>query len=176
MYSNSSILLLDDVLSAVDASTASRMISRCLQGPLCRNRSIVIVSHAVSSLAPLAAFACYLREGRVVFKGTGRDLMNSELLQDSPSRGGSETDLASSRATLVDPDDKSPDRSAIKALLQRSSVTKLIQDESQSRGSASWAIWRDFLARNGSYIFWSLVVMFELVVAAGPLLQRSALK
>jgi ABC-type nitrate/sulfonate/bicarbonate transport system ATPase subunit len=47
VYSRASIVLLDDVLSAVDAHTASHLFERCLRGPLMNGRTVVLVSHHV---------------------------------------------------------------------------------------------------------------------------------
>ena len=47
VYSRASILLMDDVLSAVDAHTASHLFENCLRGPLMNGRTVVLVSHHV---------------------------------------------------------------------------------------------------------------------------------
>lgn len=38
---------MDDVLSAVDAHTASHLFENCLRGPLMKGRTVVLVSHHV---------------------------------------------------------------------------------------------------------------------------------
>lgn len=48
IYSSSSLVLLDDPLSAVDAPTANHLFNNAICGPLARNRTIVLVTHAAS--------------------------------------------------------------------------------------------------------------------------------
>lgn len=47
LYSRASVLFFDDVLSAVDASTAEHLYTNALKGPLVNGRTIVLVSHHV---------------------------------------------------------------------------------------------------------------------------------
>ncbi|RSL41277.1 hypothetical protein CEP54_015873 [Fusarium duplospermum] len=44
VYANTDIVVLDDVLSALDATTSSHIINECLFGPLMRDRSTILVS------------------------------------------------------------------------------------------------------------------------------------
>lgn len=45
VYSRAGILLMDDVLSAVDAHTAHHIYTHCLLGPLLKDRTVLLVSH-----------------------------------------------------------------------------------------------------------------------------------
>ncbi|KAJ3349870.1 hypothetical protein HDU83_000246 [Entophlyctis luteolus] len=47
VYSDSRVVLMDDVLSAVDAKTAKHILHHCLLGPLMANRTRILVTHAV---------------------------------------------------------------------------------------------------------------------------------
>ncbi|SGY80268.1 BQ5605_C008g05343 [Microbotryum silenes-dioicae] len=69
VYSRATLLLLDDVLSAVDAHTASHIYHKCLKGPLMEGRTILLVSHHVQLTAPGADFVVSLDNGRVAFSG-----------------------------------------------------------------------------------------------------------
>ncbi|KAF8649184.1 hypothetical protein AX16_005982 [Volvariella volvacea WC 439] len=69
VYSRASILLLDDVLSAVDAHTAHHLFTQCLQGDLMQGRTIILVSHHVQLCAPGAQFIVALDNGRVIYQG-----------------------------------------------------------------------------------------------------------
>ncbi|KZT35927.1 hypothetical protein SISSUDRAFT_1064088 [Sistotremastrum suecicum HHB10207 ss-3] len=69
VYSRASILLLDDVLSAVDAHTARHLFDNCLKGPLMKNRTIILVSHHVQLCAPGASYIVALDNGRVMYAG-----------------------------------------------------------------------------------------------------------
>ncbi|GAA6021159.1 hypothetical protein JCM10207_008338 [Rhodosporidiobolus poonsookiae] len=78
VYSRASLLLLDDVISAVDAHTAAHIFEKCLKGPLLEGRTVVLVSHHVQLTAPGAAYVVELDNGRVGFSGTGADYLKSE--------------------------------------------------------------------------------------------------
>ncbi|SCV71041.1 BQ2448_3803 [Microbotryum intermedium] len=69
VYSRATLLLLDDVLSAVDAHTASHIFNKCLKGPLMEGRTILLVSHHVQLTAPGVDFVVSLDNGRVAFSG-----------------------------------------------------------------------------------------------------------
>jgi ABC-type multidrug transport system fused ATPase/permease subunit len=43
VYSDAAILLLDDVLAALDVHTASFIVDKCLQGDLLRGRTTILV-------------------------------------------------------------------------------------------------------------------------------------
>lgn len=80
VYSRASVLLLDDVLSAVDAHTAHHLYQNCLKGPLMANRTIVLVSHHVQLCAQDANYIVSLDNGRVSFSGTYDDFKASGVM------------------------------------------------------------------------------------------------
>lgn len=43
VYSTAEILLLDDVLAALDVHTARWVVEKCLQGDLVRGRTVILV-------------------------------------------------------------------------------------------------------------------------------------
>lgn len=52
VYSRAGILLLDDVLSAVDAHTSQHIYTQCFLGPLMQDRTIILVSHHTQLVLP----------------------------------------------------------------------------------------------------------------------------
>lgn len=81
MYSRASIILLDDVISAVDAQTSKHIVEHCFSSPLMAGRTIIIASHAVEALAPLAYHSVFLDDGRAVWTGSGQELLESEHMK-----------------------------------------------------------------------------------------------
>lgn len=85
------MLLLDDCLSAVDAETAAhvsrelfltrgRASSETGVAPhLMADRTIVLVSHQVQLVAPMADRVVVLEEGRLKFEGKSDDFLRSDL-------------------------------------------------------------------------------------------------
>ncbi|KAJ8084403.1 hypothetical protein PM082_003172 [Marasmius tenuissimus] len=81
IYSKASIILLDDVLAALDVHTAKWVIDKCLQGDLVKGRTIILVTHNVALVRPIAEFVVSLKNGRVLSQGNLDDALqrNSAL-------------------------------------------------------------------------------------------------
>jgi ATP-binding cassette, subfamily B, multidrug efflux pump len=67
------ILILDDALSSVDTYTEERILSQ-LRGVM-TNRTSLIVSHRISTVQD-ADLICVLDEGRIIERGTHRELLD----------------------------------------------------------------------------------------------------
>ncbi len=70
LYSSAKHVLIDDALSAVDSHTAKHLYRHALKGALAKNRTIILVTHAISLCLPGAAFAVAMDNGSVVVAGT----------------------------------------------------------------------------------------------------------
>ena len=81
VYSRASTILLDDVISAVDAQTSKHIVENCFASPLMQGRTVIIASHAVESLAPLAHHSIFLEDGKTVWTGPGKELLESEHMK-----------------------------------------------------------------------------------------------
>ncbi|CAD0109869.1 unnamed protein product [Aureobasidium uvarum] len=83
LYCNARHVLLDDVLSAVDAHTSKWIFEKALMGPLMLNRTCILVTHSTTLCLPHAAFAAVLDNGRVSTQGSARDvIMSGKLTED----------------------------------------------------------------------------------------------
>lgn len=91
LYSPARYLLLDDVLSAVDAHTAKHLYKYCLKGPLTKHRTVILVTHAVSLCLPGAAMAVGLKDGHVVASGSAEEMRNSGLFDEELAPSGTQT-------------------------------------------------------------------------------------
>uniref|UniRef100_A0A0W0FN82 P-loop containing nucleoside triphosphate hydrolase protein n=1 Tax=Moniliophthora roreri TaxID=221103 RepID=A0A0W0FN82_MONRR len=70
VYSSAEILLLDDVLAALDVHTAKWIVDKCLRGELMKGRTVILVTHNVPLTAPLAEFVITVKDGKVTSTGT----------------------------------------------------------------------------------------------------------
>ncbi|KAJ6479017.1 P-loop containing nucleoside triphosphate hydrolase protein, partial [Mycena sanguinolenta] len=76
-YSNASILLLDDVLAALEkvsfspVHTAQWIVEKCFGGDLIQNRTVILVTHNIALTRPIANFVVSFRaDGRLHSQGT----------------------------------------------------------------------------------------------------------
>ncbi|KIO07506.1 hypothetical protein M404DRAFT_24002 [Pisolithus tinctorius Marx 270] len=71
IYSNAEILLLDDVLAALDVHTSKWIVEKCFAGDLVKNRTIILVTHNVAMVSPVAQYVVSLASnGRIASQGT----------------------------------------------------------------------------------------------------------
>lgn len=63
MYSRARILLLDDPISALDHNTAETVVRKCFTGPLAEDRVIVLVTHRVTLVSPIATQMVQIHDG-----------------------------------------------------------------------------------------------------------------
>ena len=69
LYSESSIILLDDPLSAVDAKVARDLFDLAIKGELVRGKTVVLVTHHLN-FAKDADYIVVMDEGKVEIQGT----------------------------------------------------------------------------------------------------------
>ena len=75
LVTNAPIVLLDDVLSAVDAHVGATIFAECIQG-LLKEKTIVLVTHAIQYL-PSCDEVLVMAKGKIVEKGHYEDLMET---------------------------------------------------------------------------------------------------
>ncbi|KAL4079580.1 hypothetical protein J3A83DRAFT_4368342 [Scleroderma citrinum] len=88
VYSRASVLLLDDVLSAVDAHTAHHLYYQCLKGDLMHGRTVILVSHHVQLCVSGATYIVALDNGRVIFQGDKEAFQASDIIGTLVHSGG----------------------------------------------------------------------------------------
>ncbi|WWD04597.1 hypothetical protein V865_002668 [Kwoniella europaea PYCC6329] len=122
VYSRAGVLLLDDVLSAVDAHTAHAIMANCLQGRILEGRTVLLVSHHTALVSPGAAYIVALENGDVKFSGTRDDFVNSGLMAklDEEDLKAKPTEGEAKEEKLVDETALKP---AHKSVLSLSGVT-----------------------------------------------------
>ncbi|KIK08096.1 hypothetical protein K443DRAFT_672979 [Laccaria amethystina LaAM-08-1] len=56
IYSSAEIILLDDILAALDVHTSKHIVDQCFKGDLVQDRTILLVTHNVALASPIANF------------------------------------------------------------------------------------------------------------------------
>ncbi|KAJ7290142.1 P-loop containing nucleoside triphosphate hydrolase protein [Mycena rebaudengoi] len=85
LYSRAAILLLDDVLAALDVHTAQWIVDKCFGGDLLVGRTTLLVTHNVGLAQSIASFVVSMGpDGRVLSQGSLSDAlaMNKELARE----------------------------------------------------------------------------------------------
>ncbi|KDQ10123.1 hypothetical protein BOTBODRAFT_36553 [Botryobasidium botryosum FD-172 SS1] len=82
VYSKAEIILLDDVLSALDMHTTRWIVDKCFSGDLVQGRTIILVTHHISMVGPISHFIVSLgADGKLASRGTTFDALNKNSAQ-----------------------------------------------------------------------------------------------
>ncbi|KAJ7319100.1 multidrug resistance-associated ABC transporter [Mycena albidolilacea] len=185
VYSRASILLLDDVLSAVDAHTAHHLYHSCLRGELMQGRTVILVSHHVQLCAPGAAYVVTLDNGRVLFQGSRDEFQGSSvmasLVQSTTAKEEEQTEVAieanpATQQTGEGSEDSQSTVAATPAASKQEKKTdgprKLIEEEARAVGRVARDVWLTYIKACGGAAYWSLFIFIFIVAALGPVLEN----
>ncbi|KAG7095647.1 hypothetical protein E1B28_006369 [Marasmius oreades] len=75
IYSRAEILLLDDVLAALDVHTSKWIVEKCFESDLVKGRTMILVTHNVAMVQPLADYVISLNDGRIASQGSITDAL-----------------------------------------------------------------------------------------------------
>ncbi|KAJ9112544.1 hypothetical protein QFC19_000559 [Naganishia cerealis] len=69
-------------MSAVDAHTAASIMRNCFQGPLMKNRTVILVSHHIQLVSPAATYIVALEKGDVMYAGDRAGFIAGGFMED----------------------------------------------------------------------------------------------
>ncbi|KAG6849488.1 hypothetical protein H0H93_008015 [Arthromyces matolae] len=151
IYSSASILLLDDVLAALDVHTAKWIVNKCFVGDLVRGRTILLVTHNVNMVAPIADFVVSLgSDGRILSQGSIADALakNTKLKAEiAEEKQKEEMEDEKIEGEMVTADTQQ----------ERKEDGKLIVEEESGEGHISWESLKMYLVALGGkhwMLFW----------------------
>ncbi|KAF9999988.1 hypothetical protein BGZ79_006427 [Entomortierella chlamydospora] len=180
IYSRSRHVLLDDCLSAVDAHTAEHIHSKCLTGPIMKNRTCVLVTHHVRLCIPTAKHVVLMNNGQISVQGSVQQLREQGLLSLVLEEDEEQNTDSSDNETVNGNDMGSSTSIAKPKLVQRKSTSKdvkiteepavpikdakkLVQEETREEGRVKWSIYMVYASAAGGIIFWfTLMVAFAV--------------
>ncbi|KAJ8520559.1 hypothetical protein ONZ45_g2613 [Pleurotus djamor] len=141
IYSRAEIILLDDILAALDVHTAKWIVDKCFRGDLIKDRTIILVTHNVAMTTPIAHFVVSLgADGRIANQGEASEVIahDQEL----------EKELKEERETLAKTEEIVDD--AVPAPEDDKKVAgKLIAAEEIEVGHVGWPAVRLYLVALG---------------------------
>ncbi|CAE6476012.1 unnamed protein product [Rhizoctonia solani] len=169
VYARTQVVLMDDVLSAVDSHTAELIVKRCFLGPLMKHRTVILVTHHVDLVLPAVSWVVKLYEGQVESQGTVAQLRESGALS-SIRAGQKEIELTEEVITTESGEDqtggpKDPNKTA----------RKLVEDEKKASGSVGIAVYKTYLSA-ASYVLFCFLVLFLLSDELSKLFQKFWIK
>ncbi|KAI0650859.1 multidrug resistance-associated ABC transporter [Trametes meyenii] len=159
VYSSAEILLLDDVLAALDVHTSRWIVDKCFKGDLLRGRTVILVTHNVAMASPIAGFVVSLgTDGHIASQGTlSKVLAKDKKLAEELSEEQQEISKAEHEVDHVEPDDETA---------PKKSDGKLVVAEEIAEGHISWPALKLYLSSMGggsAPLFWLCVVGFLFI-------------
>ncbi|KAJ7190424.1 multidrug resistance-associated ABC transporter [Mycena pura] len=177
VYSRASTLILDDVLSAVDAHTAHHLYYSCLRGELMQGRTVILVSHHVQLCVPGAAYVVALDNGCVLFQGSSAEFQSSDTIAglvhstsiDAKEEAAAIDDRGASNHAVGNGETSMPvDSSVPSHKAAKKPPRKLIEDEQRAVGRVAWPVWRAYIVACGSNWYWTLFAVSCVLAVLAP--------
>lgn len=151
LYSSAAILLLDDVLAALDVHTAKWIANKALQGDLVKGRTILLVTHNIALTAGIAKHVVVLgRQGKVSAQGPVSDVLKKDSrlrAQVEKEREEVEEDIE----TKLDEDTEGKGDA-------KTSAGKLIVAEEKAMGRVEMAAIMLYVGGVGGPLIWTLIL------------------
>ncbi|KAG0635925.1 hypothetical protein HOY80DRAFT_892204 [Tuber brumale] len=162
VYSPAQTVLLDDVLSALDAGTGKLVFEKCIKGEVLAGRTVVLVTHHVSLVSSAAKKIIVLANGRVVSDSSPEALSDDaiELLRESE-----EVDIAARDVVPGEPVEQPVETVVQKAKSKNSG--KLVAEEARNKGRVPKKLVFEYLKCFGPLIitvFLALISVLDEVV------------
>ncbi|KAJ7645869.1 hypothetical protein B0H17DRAFT_1186847 [Mycena rosella] len=156
LYCDSDIILLDDILAALDVHTAKWIVEKCLDGDLIKGRTVILVTHNVVMTSKIAKFVVSVGlDGRVSSQASISDaLAHDEALAKEVSKD-QETLEAADKETVSTPPADEP----------KVTKGKLIVAEEIPLGHVSWSALNLYFAgmSGGHTILFFAVLMLAIL-------------
>ncbi|KAG1701039.1 hypothetical protein DVH05_011282 [Phytophthora capsici] len=168
LYQQANLYLLDDPLSGLDVTTASKVVTNCFMSSASMfpdEAAVVIVTHSLHLLPlfPSDAQILVMDEGRIVEQGTYSTLKR----KDPPSRlmtllkSNSTEDLSEETSASAPEAEPKADEPANSTTESDNTLTTE-EEEHRESGVVSWHVWKAYSLDLG----WALSVVILLSVAA----------
>lgn len=170
LYSNSAHILLDDCLSAVDSHTAQWIFTNCINGPLMKGRTCILVTHNIQLCVPSSDYVVLLDNGRVAAQGPAQEVIASGKLGEEIQRSRPASHTASripsrvpssvGEETVVNGNgDASDGAESTTKKDKKKEQPKGPLEETKATGSVKWSVLKIYLSSMGPWWFWLVAFM-----------------
>lgn len=173
LYSKASTVLMDDVLSALDANTSEKVFREALQGPLMKNRTLVMVTHHVELVLPACSWVVLLSDGEIEAQGTVEELRSQGSLEAASGHasilGKESEEIEKENEGTQKEGDPVPGDVQIES--NSKPARQLIEDEKKATGSVKLEVYRRYL-KASSYTAMAIIVFLLLLFKMSSLLEN----
>lgn len=167
VYSRASVVILDDVLSALDAHIAKHVFEKCINGPLLSGRTRILVTHQVSLCLKTAKYVVALENGTIKHAGFVSDLKRTGSLEHiifeeatKDVTQDAEDEVAIEQKGSVSTSSAKDDTATI---APANVPRKLVDEEAQFKGRVTLSTYLRYLGSQGPAIYTLLI--FTLFLA-----------
>lgn len=163
LYSRAGILILDDVLSAVDAHVGRVMVDQALTGELAEGRTRILATHHADLCLPRANYVVRLHEGTMessetitpsdvaIASSSGSKRSSIHLVSETQTVVDSQEDHIPSEDTTVAASDTANDQNKTKSKED---------EEKRETGRVKWRVYSIYLQASRAPLLWALVFLF----------------
>jgi ABC-type multidrug transport system fused ATPase/permease subunit len=174
VYSPAQTILLDDVLSALDAGTAKTVVEKCLRGDILAGRTVVLVTHHLSLVASAAKKVIVLADGCVVSDCAPQALPADVIgiIKDDAQEIQAEVQQP---ADIIDAPPKASDSNGQANGLAKTTgkgTGKLVTEESYGKGRIQKRLIWDYLRNYGGIAILCVLTFFAVVDQLGGLANQ----
>ncbi|KAL7747342.1 Transporter of the ATP-binding cassette (ABC) [Sorochytrium milnesiophthora] len=162
-YNRAENILMDDVLSAVDAPTAAHIFEHCIAGPTAQlaGRTRVLITHNIGLTATKADWIVFMKDGRVVAQGPSAASVRDQVA----ALGLEEVSLFDGVLLSDNEHGSSNTQSAQNDMPEHVEITersgqRLIEEEERATGHVSWETYSAFLSTFGGP--WRFLLLMAL--------------
>ncbi|GAA5962545.1 hypothetical protein JCM21900_003672 [Sporobolomyces salmonicolor] len=172
LYYDAEIVLLDDVLSAVDAHVGHHIFSEAIQGVL-KDKTRILVTHALQYLHQ-ADLVVVMENGRIVERGHFAELMKSGGAFSRFARDFGVDDQEKKEAEDIDAPPKKGKEGEGKEATGKAGKA-LQQREEQASGNIGFKVWRQYAQAANGIITVPCLVLSLFLMGASQVLSNFAL-
>ncbi|KAG2227320.1 hypothetical protein INT45_004275 [Circinella minor] len=177
VYSRAKNVLMDDVLSAVDAHTAKHLYENCLLGPLMKGRTRILVTHHIKLCLNGTTYIVHISDGRTDIVGSPSELRQSGHLatimdEDEQSQEEAiEDEIPPESLTSTSSESEETEATIISSTNAADTDKKkprvLVEEETRFTGKVKTKLYKMYIRMAGGWLFW--VFLFSVVIGSRSL-------
>ncbi|KAI8972403.1 P-loop containing nucleoside triphosphate hydrolase protein [Trametes punicea] len=152
VYSQAEIVLLDDILAALDVHTSKWIVEKCLKGDLLQGRTILLVTHNVAMVSSVADFVVDVgSDGHILSQGS----FANALARDSKLLREVETERFEMEKAVEGIDVEKPEDA-----VERPVAGKLVVAEEIEEGFVGWSALKLYICNMSKtpVVFWMIYI------------------